>query len=175
MPSSNLAVAPTVLHMLWELRPADRPLRVLDVGPGWGKYERLIREYVDPDAYIAAVEAWEPYVTAHGLDTRYDLLVVGDIRDQPDEFFDGFDVVLLVDVLEHMPHPDGAVLLDRIPGWVIVSTPRDFFDTGPNLAPTEKHVSHWTLAEMVAMARYDIHDIRLHDELGGVVVRLRPR
>lgn len=175
MPSSNLAVAPTVLHMLWELRPADRPLRVLDVGPGWGKYERLIREYVDPDAYICAVEMWEPYVTAHGLGVRYDRLIVGDVIDQPDTLFDGFDAVLLVDVLEHIPHPDGAALLDRIPGWVIVSTPRDFFSNGPGLPPTEEHVSHWTLAEMVAMPRYDLCDQRLHDELGGIVVRLRPR
>lgn len=175
MPSSSLQVAPAVIHMVWEVQQArpGRPLRILDVGPGWGKYERLLREYAEPELYIAAVEAWAPYVERHQLAARYDLVIVGDVCDQPAEVLAAFDLVLMVDVLEHIPKPAALALLDRIPGWVVICTPRDFFEQ-PADPPTEAHVSHWTLGEFQAMRRFDRHAPRELTTLGGIIVRLRP-
>ena len=192
MPSSNLAVAPAVLHLIWERRPEGRPLQLVDVGPGWGKYGLLVREYVDPSAHLAAVEAWAPYVERHPLRAIYDQVLTVDVlealnlharRGDPDTHAAATarsalqlaDVVLLADVIEHLPKPQALDLLDLIPGWAVISTPRDYFHNGEGLPPTEDHVSHWTLADFAATGRLDYFDQRLHDELGALVVRLKPK
>lgn len=174
MPSSNLAVAPTVLNFLWEKRPVDRPLRVLDVGPGWGKYATLIREYVDPNAHITGLEAWAPYVVDHQLAAKYDVIWTGDARTASPSFFDQFDAVLIIDVIEHMTKTEGFDLIARIAGWVIVSTPRDFFSNGPGHPPTEEHISHWSLEDFTALDRFDVYDLPALRDLGGIIVRLKP-
>jgi hypothetical protein len=63
-----------------------------------------------------------------------------------------YDLVLLVDVLEHLTHEQGEQLLARIPGRALVCTPRDFFQN-PQFAdyPTEEHRSVWTVAEIEAI------------------------
>jgi 2-polyprenyl-3-methyl-5-hydroxy-6-metoxy-1,4-benzoquinol methylase len=172
MPTSNLAVAPNVLHFIWEVR--KKPFRVLDVGPGHGKYSVLIREYVEPDVHITAIEAWEPYINQFGLECLYDRVVVGDVRHQPVDFFDDFDVVLMADVIEHIPKPDAWDVIDRIPGWIVVSTPRDFFHNGYGHPKTEDHVSHWSVDDFRDSKRFDIYDQPILNGLGCVLVRLKP-
>lgn len=182
MPSSNLVVAPAVLHYLWEVRKT--PFRVLDVGPGWGKYGVLIREYVDARAEVRAVEVWDPYVTQR-LRAIYDDVLTADVLDalHPEtgtgrevlRLLEWADTVLLVDVLEHLPKPEAFQLLDLIPGHVVFSTPRDFFDTGPGLPHSEAHVSHWTVSDFEATGRLHGVDVQLLDEVGGIVGRLNPR
>lgn len=174
MPTSNLAVAPNVLHMIWQVKPR-RSIRVLDVGPGHGKYAVLIREYVDEGAHITGIEAWEPYVERFRLELIYDAIVVGDVRRQPAEFFANFDVVLMADVIEHMPKPDAWDVIAKIPCWIVISTPRDFFHNGAGHPHTEKHVSHWTPAEFRDSSRFDTFDSGIVDPLGCVLVRLRPQ
>lgn len=175
MPSSNLEVAPTVLHYIWEVRPLDRPLRVLDVGPGWGKYAVLLREFVDPDAEIAGVEAWEPYIERHRLAALYDPIIAGDVRDLTAADLAGYDVVLMADVIEHLPKADAWDVLDRIAGYVVISTPRDFFSNGPGLPHTEDHVSHWTLDDFQASSRFEVYSLPMLRDKGGVIVRLGPK
>lgn len=175
MPTSPLEIAPAALHYLWEIRPTDRPLRVLDVGPGWGKYGGLIREYVDPDAEVWAVEAWAPYIERHNLAGRYTKVIAGDIRNQPDKLLADFDAVLLIDVIEHLPKDDGRALLDRIPGWVIVSTPRHFFDNPDDLPPTEAHVSHWVLSDFSETGRLDGFHRDHARNLDVILCRLSPK
>lgn len=175
MPTSRLDVAPGVLHYLWEVRPADRPLRVLDVGPGWGKYGTLVREYVDPFAFVAAVEVWAPYVEAHALAAKYDEVRIEDVRKTPADYLASFDAVLLVDVIEHLPKADALQVLDRIPGWVIVATPRHFFDNPPDLPAPETHRSLWTPRDFDETGRLDLYDRASRDERDTVLCRLRPR
>lgn len=179
MPSSNLAVAPAVLAYMWEIRPPDRPLKVLDVGPGWGKYAILTREYVDPYAELRAVEAWGPYVTGHRLRSLYDEVLEGNILDALEpgpvaDLVDWADVVLIVDVLEHVAKAPALDVLARIPGYVVFSTPRDFFSNGPGLPPTEEHVSHWTVDDFAATGRLHGVDVSLLD-IGGIIGRLNAR
>lgn len=175
MPTSALEVAPAVLNYLWQIRPQDRPLKVLDVGPGRGKYGLLIREYVDPEATVIALEAWEPYVADFGLEHLYAEVIVGDVRDQPAEFFDPFDAVLMVDIIEHVPKEDGLEVIDKIPGWIIVSTPRHFFDNPPDLPEPERHLSHWTPSDFAGTGRLDLYHRRIFNDLAGIVARLRPK
>lgn len=181
MPTSNLAVAPTVLAYTYEARPHDRPYRVVDVGPGHGKYAVLVREYVDARAELVAVEAWAPYVADFGLGCLYDEVVVDDVRAALDgdnrvlDWLEWADTVLMLDVLEHLPKPEALAVIDLIPGNVVFSTPRHFFDNGPGLPPTEDHVSHWTPDDFEATGRLHGIDNHAYTTLAGIVGRLNPR
>lgn len=174
MPTSNLHAAPIVLSYAHQVLPR-RQVRVLDVGPGHGKYGLLFREYVAPEAHITAVEAWAPYVSDFNLEWIYDQVIVGDIRDQPASVLEEADITLMVDVVEHMPVEDGLALIARIPGWVIVCTPRDFFHNPAHCPPPEKHVSLWTVDDLRGTGRYDCHDEGFYKNQGGILARLKPR
>jgi 2-polyprenyl-3-methyl-5-hydroxy-6-metoxy-1,4-benzoquinol methylase len=173
MPSSSLLVAPTVLNLIAQVHTPGGP--ILDVGPGHGKYATLIREYVDPGARISALELWEPYITDFRLDVLYDPVVAGDARRmRAEDYYAQFEVVLLLDVIEHMTLAEGEALLARIPGWIIVSTPRDFFANPPSCPPPERHVSHWTPQHFETHPRFDYLDPACLQQWGGIVVRLKP-
>jgi 2-polyprenyl-3-methyl-5-hydroxy-6-metoxy-1,4-benzoquinol methylase len=123
MPSSNLLVAPTVLHLINQVHKPGGT--ILDIGPGWGKYATLIREYVDPTARIAGLELWDPYIHDHRLTHLYDPVVHGDAREMTGQYYAQFDVVLIADVIEHMTGVEGSALINKI-RLIIIST-RDFF------------------------------------------------
>lgn len=175
MPSSALEVAPGVINLIWQARPTTRPLRLLDVGPGWGKYAVLVREYVDPEAEISAVEAWQPYIDRHRLGRLYDEVIAGDVCDQPAELFARFDVVLMADVIEHIDKKAALELIDRIPGAIVISTPRHFFEQPAELPPTEAHVSHWTVADFRDNPRWVTWKPELFHDLAGIICLLGPR
>lgn len=181
MPTSNLAVAPHVLALVEQV-PHES---VLDVGPGWGKFATLLREYLNtkPDR-IDAVEAWGPYIHDHHLERLYDVVyhgtVVGPLWIGPassvhraDEVLAAHDLVLMVDVIEHIDKPAALALLDRIPGRVVICTPVDWFHNGDGLPPTEEHVSHWAQADWDDIASRRPIEV-CYTELGGWLVRLGP-
>lgn len=168
MPTSSPLMIADLIHVVH-----DVPHRtVLDVGPGWGKYAVLLNEYLNerPER-IDAVEAWWPYVQDHGLERLYRTVFNADVCDLPDGVLADYDLVLMVDVLEHITDDRATALLRRIPGRVVVCTPMEFFYNGPGLPPTEEHVSHWPLERLHTLGRplevgYTIH--------GGVVARFAP-
>lgn len=168
MPTSNLAVAPAVL---WTVAEVDHG-RILDVGPGWGKYAVLLREYLnDKPTRIDAVEAWVPYVDQHGLGCLYDRIWPTDVCLLPDDVLASYDVVLMVDVIEHIDKAAAIELLARIPCRVVICTPVEWFATDDGLPPTEAHVSHWTVADFEATGRLEAYS----EVVGGHVARLSPQ
>jgi hypothetical protein len=184
MPTSALEVAPAVLHYLWEVRPPDRPIRVLDIGPGWGKYAVLVREYVDAAAELRAVEAWQPYIDHHRLRALYDEVLAADILGALDghqvlrRWLTWPDAVLMVDVIEHLDRDRALALLDLIACPVVISTPARGFDpraADPGLPPTEAHVSIWTPEDFGSLRRLYGYHHRLYDEIGAIVCRLEAR
>jgi len=82
--------------------------RILDVGPGQGTYSILLR---DLGYQMDAVEVWHPYVEQFNLRAKYDNVYTVDIRN-----FDlqGYDFIILGDVLEHLPVKDAEELLTII-------------------------------------------------------------
>ena len=87
---------------------AERPVTVLDVGPGVGTYAKLL---AGPTlARIIGLEIWEPYVHTYRLHDYYDEIVLGDARtmDLPET-----DVVVLGDVAEHMSAAEALELWRR--------------------------------------------------------------
>lgn len=174
MPSSNLALAPDVLAMVDQVPHR----RILDIGPGHGKYSVLLREYLrQPPETIDAVEAWPAYVEAFDLEVLYRTVIVGSAIDQPVEILENYDLVLLVDVLEHFTLADGTDFLARIPGRVVICTPVEFFQN-PEADEiwTEEHRSHWTEADFVEVASIRGCDLEVcYQNLGGWLVRFGPR
>lgn len=164
MPTSNLALWPTILHLIW----TQKPRRILDVGPGRGKGGLLIREYVgDPDQ-LDAVELEGSYVNEI-VRAVYDEVYSGDVCAMSDEQLAAYDMVVMVEVIEHLEKADGLALLDRIPGAVIVCTPAEFFENPAHLPESEKHRSLWSAADFGDRLAEDCSG------LGAVLVRLSTR
>lgn len=138
MPSSFVDSVPPIIHTLIGLSPS----RVLDVGPGWGKYGIMCLEYLPQVELLDALEVPEGRLRTQ--DAIYDHVIEADARTF--SAWGVYDVVLLVDVIEHMGKEDGHALLDSIQGAgtrVLVSTPKEFFEQHDDHNPYEEHVSHW--------------------------------
>jgi hypothetical protein len=154
--------------MAWETKPRT----VIDVGPGHGKGGLLLREYLEPIEQLDAVEAEPRYLDAFGwLKAIYDTVHVADAVTVD---YTPYDLVLMIDVLEHLTHDQGAELLARIPGRVIICTPRDYFQNPEHDDyPTESHRSVWTAGEIAAIRPLEVHD-RNAESVGAVLVRTAP-
>lgn len=185
MPTSNLQIAPGVLHQLWETRRllelnlirdfAERPFSVLDVGPGRGKYGYLIPEYVDPAAEVDAIEAHEPYIKQFGLERIYREVIAGDVLEAEASWLNSYDAVLMVDVIEHMEKGPALELLERITVSMTIATPRDFFENPAHLPATEAHRSHWSVDDFRATGRLETHAKLEETTMGVVLVRLKAK
>lgn len=157
MASSFPEQIPVIIWVLSNLKPR----RVLDIGKGFGKYGMLIHEYIGVDnqsrpqhdkpmkmqsrVSIDAVDINPDYSLLH-LEQFYDRVVVKDIRLAYQEF-SGYDTILIVDVIEHLPKADGLRIIDwfyKQGANVLLSTPRVFFQQALYGSEAEHHVSHWT-------------------------------
>ncbi len=160
MPSSQPGQIGPLAWLILELNPQT----VLDIGPGFGKYGFLAREYLElwfrtteydkRTRRIDAVEIFEPYVTPL-LQGIYDEVHVGNAID----ILPGlptYDLVLLIDVLEHVDKPDGLRLIAaslQKGTLVIVSTPKNPAPQGVHFGNVhERHTSAWTRRELGAIA-----------------------
>lgn len=114
---------------------APRPNRVLDIGIGYVKFGFLLRKYLtywnspaeSRPVQIDAIEAFPQYI---GLIQRqiHEQIFIGDAREVlPRLRDDSYNLVLMVDVLEHFDKADGAKAIaecQRIGQATIVSTPQ---------------------------------------------------
>jgi SAM-dependent methyltransferase len=92
------------------------PRSVLDIGPGAGKYGKMIQGLRSRGVdipHLAAIEIDASYVEQFELNGIYDVVQVGDATSLPDIGPDAcWDLVILGDVLEHFRKSRGVVLLD---------------------------------------------------------------
>ncbi len=157
MASSFADQIPVIIYLIQQLRPVT----LLDVGKGLGKYGFLAHEYAgislqdrpDPTKTVAqqsrltldAVEVEESFLWPH-LSQFYRQVFVGKIEDLLPTI-PTYDVVLLADVIEHMSKRAGMDVVDhfvRAGSKVVVSTPKDLFSQHLCGSEYEEHVSHWT-------------------------------
>lgn len=89
-------------------QPKVDQLTVLDVGPGMGKYSRLLREAVQS---IDAVEIFARYLTDYALHTKYDQVFVENIVNFDFEYY---DVIVMGDILEHITVEEAVPTLNRL-------------------------------------------------------------
>lgn len=162
MPTSQIENVAPIINYAFGLRPKS----VLDLGVGCGKYGHLLREYLDigqgrldPDEWkvrIDGVEGFGDYT--HYLRQRmwgaYTSIATEDFTVG---YYTAYDLVLLIDSLEHLDKEAGRSLLSRLIRHnknVIVSCP-----FGPNYREQgavfgnefERHRAHWTPEEFKEM------------------------
>lgn len=150
--------------------PATSPRRILEVGVGEGEVtDRIAARW--PDATIVGVDLPDPELAAHWAGRGFAPLF-GDIGRLP--FTDDrFDLVLAIEVLEHVPFPELALAeLHRVARRdLVVSVPREPIWRAANLARgkyaadlgnTPGHINHWgkrQFAELVGR-RFHVRDVR---------------
>jgi methyltransferase family protein len=140
------------------------PDSLLDIGTGFGKYGLLCREYLElwdgrENYYqflrrIDGVEAFGKYITPlHQF--VYNNIYVKDVLDLVEEHDYSYDLVLLVDVLEHFDKLQGKVLLSKLLAknkGIFISTPKN-----PSKQKNafnniyERHRSRWTRKELLSI------------------------
>lgn len=189
MPSSLLALAPAIVALAWDRsEELGRPIRVLDVGVGHGKYGLLVREYLgDRLELIDGVEAESRYVNRFPwLEEVYRLIYEAAIEDLVDErapwatptdptILGTYDLVLMLDVLEHLDYEPAREVLKAIPAPVVISTPRDYFQNPEHVEyPTENHRSHWSAESIATVRPIDREDLDALERYGAVLVRCAP-
>lgn len=143
MPSCRPDLIPEVLYRVMNMRPT----KILDIGVGYGKWGILCDEYlrywcnIEPE--IDGVEAFENYRSpAYGV---YRSVFSCDIITLLDcDIIEGYDLVLMVDVIEHLDRESGRLLLDKSQHY-IVATPGYSSLQGEVFGNKyERHVSEWT-------------------------------
>lgn len=161
MPTSNLDPIPLVVMTVKHYKPKT----VLDIGCGFGKYGFLLREQLDiaedqkklgVSSYsidrsnwktqIDAVEAYQNYI----CDIQryiYNNIYIGDIINLAEKLHN-YDVILLLDVIEHFGKDTGRQLLDSLMAkvnklLVITTPPFEFLQNNICGNEFERHRSVW--------------------------------
>jgi hypothetical protein len=116
----------------------------------WGR----TTDYAKRTRRIDAVEVFEEYITPLQR-SIYDEIYVGDaLAVLPG--VDRYDLILLIDVLEHLPKENGIRLLAaslQKGMFVVVSTPKHPAEQGAHFGNVhEEHTSAWTKREIAAVA-----------------------
>jgi len=159
MPTSNLSQLNEITHLI----KVTDPKAILDIGIGFGKYGFLAREYLElwdcqqeyPEwtRRIDGIEAFADYV---GPLQRliYNTIHMGNALDVLPTLDATYDLVLLVDVLEHFSHDDGLRLLKeclRIGRNLLVAVPKPFSHQGAAFGNEfETHRFDWKARDFAA-------------------------
>ncbi len=137
------------------------PGKLLDIGTGFGKFGFLAREYlelwdgrekyVDWERQIDGIEAFEPYLTpVH--DYIYSTVYKGDALQILGSLTEHYDLVLMIDILEHFSREDGKKVLDhcrRISRNILVSVPISMAKQQEMFGnPYETHRYQWTRRDL---------------------------
>lgn len=166
MPSSQFSYIPEVLDLILHSPHQS----ILDIGPGFGKYGVLCREYCDliPTWFekkisgfdrknwqvrLDCIEPFKDYITPlHKY--IYDNIYIGKAEDVISEV-GNYDLILIIGVIEHMGKAEGTSLLSQCrkkSGTIIVVTPNGFRPQGAEWNnPLEEHRCGWSIEEFQAL------------------------
>jgi hypothetical protein len=153
MPTSHCSQISTIVEIIL----AAKPQSVLDIGIGFGKYGFLCREYLElwdgRQQYgkwqhrIDGIEAFAAYVTPLQR-LIYDNIYTGDARRIVPELRHTYDLILLIDVIEHFTIDEGRALLMACAERgkaCLISTPLEATQQGSAFGNAyEVHHSQWS-------------------------------
>lgn len=127
-----------------EIDPNDS---VLDLGCGWNS----LLQHCD-HGYSLGVETYDYYIELSKQRNIHAEYIQEDIRNLDLET-GSFDIVLLAQVLEHLPKDEGYRLLKKTEKWarkkVIVTTPNGFLEKAAiDNNEDQEHLSGWTVDEL---------------------------
>lgn len=140
MPTSTFRQAVHVLDLVEDYAIQNGAFTVLDVACGNGRYGALIKESW-PQAHVTGVDAVPENLI---WDKGYDRVERGYLPNGMG-FFGRFDVVLFLDIVEHLEYEDAlrALTWCRKHGPTIVATPNGFMPQGGDTF--DRHRSGWTV------------------------------
>ncbi len=119
---------------------------VVDIGPGEGKYGRMLRR-VQPNIKLIGVELDAEYVERYKLREVYDeiwVLDAAELMNAPDRIF---DAVIIGDCIEHMRKSIGLDLLNFLvyrSKIITVKFPLQMLQNAWQGHKTEAHISVWS-------------------------------
>ena len=149
MPYSSSAFDHWVASMVGLLKPGT----VLDIGPGAGKYGKMIREVASREGFpchTRAIEIDDSYVKEFGLHEIYDEVVVEDALNIIERPQSRFDLVIIGDCIEHLRKSDGVDLLNFLmyrTGYICVVYPDQFIQDDWEGHAAEAHISTWGMKD----------------------------
>jgi hypothetical protein len=126
-----------------------QPSTVCDIGPGAGKYSRLVRNKAKADDFpvrLTAVEIDSSYVERFNLRDLYDEVIVDDALNLIRAPGLRFSLVIIGDCIEHMRKSDGLDLLNFLiyrSGYICVVYPEAFVQDDWEGHAAEAHISTW--------------------------------
>ncbi len=169
MPFSQSTQISTIVKHAEDLKP----LSILDLGAGMGQYGFLLRMNLEAEnlfevngaqGQLRAREGWNiridgvegcaGYMTpVHAY--AYNSMTNANVLDVLPKIASGsYDLVMAVDILEHLTTEDGLVFLGHCARIAkraaLVSTPKDFHAQEVEANPYENHRSLWTAEQLAA-------------------------
>jgi hypothetical protein len=126
--------------------------QVLDIGPGEGKYGKMLRR-VQPAAKRMAVEIDPAYVEEYGLREIYDEVLVMDAARLMDDVRRTFGAVIIGDVIEHLRKSVGTDLLHFLvyrSHVIFVKFPVQIVQDDWEGHASEAHVSVWSALDFAS-------------------------
>ena len=196
MPTSHYHQIGKIVELILLLRPRS----VLDIGIGYGKYGVLAREflefwledkpYKERRIRIDGIEGFPEYING-GQRYYYDEIYIGNALDTV-HALGQYDLILIIDVLEHFTEKDGLELLKQCTAkgkHVLISTPLDIGEQGAVFGNEyerhrfqwkRKHFAHfssvtffWNYHSMLALIGPEGKRIKRMISFTGLKIRLR--
>lgn len=125
MPTSNPTIIPEIMNIIRELLPN----KVLDLGIGKGKFGFLIKEYLESNVdslIIDGVEGYSKNITQL-QEKIYNKIYNEDIRNTNNYLFNNYDLIIIIDVFEHLNKNDGIQLIQELikkSTYILIAIPR---------------------------------------------------
>lgn len=119
---------------------------VVDIGPGEGKYGRMLRR-LNGNTRLIGVEHDADYVEQYKLRDLYDEVWVSDAAELMNELDRNFDAVIMGDCIEHMRKSIGLDLLNFLvyrSKIIMVKFPLQMLQNAWQGHKSEAHVSVWS-------------------------------
>lgn len=156
---------------------------ILDVGPGWGTYSKLLRK---KDQVWHAVEIHKPYISKFQLERYYNKIYLADIRLFQPKI--EYDLIILGDILEHLSNKDAVTVLRNLfrkCNWCIISLPLDA-ETHASTDNShkfwqnehEEHKGSWsnkTFMNTIKSLNVEIISMEKYQELGIYLIAARAK
>lgn len=166
MPYSSTEGKPWIQSVLRDVDVSQSIQRVLDVGAGAGSYSKLLRRYIGQ--HWTAIEVHSPYVDRFGLRSKYDVVLVTDVRAFATSDEPNFCLIICGDVYEHMTGNEAVRVHERLLErckYLIFTIPIIYYPQGAVYGNNfETHVrDDWTHTEVVtsfsSIERFWVGDI----------------
>jgi hypothetical protein len=149
-----------------------QPATVCDIGPGAGKYGRLVRAQATRDGFpthLTALEIDPTYVETYRLGDIYDAVIVDDATNLIATPRTRFDLVIIGDCIEHIRKSAAVDLLNFLvyrTGYICLVVPEAHVQDDWEGHAAEAHISTWsaedfrgweTLHKTAEWSGYKIH------------------